>query len=497
MQSRSRNRSTSARRAIPHLQEAHTPAQWRTWARVSCGSFGCSARTRRRTSRVRAASGYSCAVAAPPGLSDATVAMRRDSCQRIAASRGGVTAAPIQAAACGPGGLIALVHEPPRPHDQHPTISIWSAPAVGLQTPRRLAAVRCDKPVRGGAAAVGFAGGADAPFVWVAERPGPSSTVFAVDWRAASGVGAKRGGGKGTAAAAADGGGASDEAVFVAWVPGGPGRRLASVVSDGAGCDLAACGTSFLTFLSLSRAPAEDTRGRVDGAAHLRRLRDESYFAVKQPWHPAAPWDVTTNVPPEYAIGMGDMGDGFRGRRLEYDAVATRRRDAMPPPTDAARFVRGSAASAHAATHKAVFARAARQARCGRSGASRTSRARAARTRSSRRRGGRLGPSRRQGAARRGRLAGARRGRRRPCLRGRRRGRGRHRRRRRFGAAVGAPAIGDQGGEWPCGCGRCHAVRTDIHRSSASGRYETPASAWAGAAAVPRVGAVARRADGL
>ena len=74
----------------------------------------------------------------------------------------------------------------------------------------------------------------------------------------------------------------------------------------------------------------------------MRRLRDTSVFAVKQPWEPAAPWDQKTTVPPDYAIGMGDMGEGYQwGGSFFDDADATRSREA-PPPTDAARIAQGS-----------------------------------------------------------------------------------------------------------------------------------------------------------
>ena len=77
---------------------------------------------------------------------------------------GGPLAAPVLAAACGPAGLIVLAHEAVTPGARgRPTLSIWSAPALGLQTPSCVATVRCDRELRGGASAVGFAGGPARP----------------------------------------------------------------------------------------------------------------------------------------------------------------------------------------------------------------------------------------------------------------------------------------------------------------------------------------------
>jgi len=168
---------------------------------------------------------------------------------------GGSTGAPVQAAACGPGGLIVLAHEAVGA-GARATLSVWSAPALGLQTPSRLATVTCDREIRGGAATVGFAGGQGAPFVWVAERERSGSAVYAYDWRvrskATTGGGRDGGGVDGGGGGGGDGGGAGAGAA-IAWVPGGAGRRVACVTADGAGCDIAACGTSFLCFLTLER----------------------------------------------------------------------------------------------------------------------------------------------------------------------------------------------------------------------------------------------------
>ena len=263
------------------------------------------------------------------------------------ASSSGATGAAVQAASCGPGGLIVLAHEALGPKAK-PTLSVWSAPAIGLQTPSHLATLACDRPLRGGASAVGFAGGHGAPFVWVAERAKAGAMVLAYDWRARSKPG---------------GGGAS-----IAWVPGGAGRRLACVLADGGGQDLAACGSSFLSFLSLSHAdhPAAPVGARDglhrevpnaadDGAAWWWNASGERSRAtaaglegvggkVLPTWEPDAPWDENTiKVPPAYAIGMQDLRHGFRfGGGFEDDAEVTRARKAMPASTDDA-SVRGDA----------------------------------------------------------------------------------------------------------------------------------------------------------
>jgi len=109
--------------------------------------------------------------------------------------------APVEAVACSPGGLIVLAHRgaplagarasgaAPRassdPDAPTPTkLTVWSAPALGLQTPRCLASLECDRPLSGGgASSVGFAGGAGVPFVWVAGRTGRGANLLAFDWR--------------------------------------------------------------------------------------------------------------------------------------------------------------------------------------------------------------------------------------------------------------------------------------------------------------------------
>ena len=97
------------------------------------------------------------------------------------------------------------------------------APAVGLQTPTELGSFTCDRKLRGGASAVGFAGGKDAPFVWVAERERTGSAVYAYDWRARVKA-AERG--------------EENKIGAIERLPGGPGRRVRSVVSDGMGVEV-------------------------------------------------------------------------------------------------------------------------------------------------------------------------------------------------------------------------------------------------------------------
>ena len=245
-----------------------------------------------------------------------------------------------------------LAHEAPR-DGVHPTLSVWSAPAIGLQTPSRLATLTCDRAIRGGASAVGFAGGHGAPFVWVAERAKAGAAVLAYDWRARSKPG---------------GGGAS-----IAWVPGGAGRRLACVTADGGGRDLAACGGSFLSFLSLTHTAHAAADGRPHGApkegdhdrawywsARERSATAELHDAggrVIPTWEPAKPWDDNTAVPATYAFGQQDTRHGFRfGGGFEDDADATRARQAMPAPTGEARLEGDDDGTCHVTVRKASFA---------------------------------------------------------------------------------------------------------------------------------------------
>ena len=266
-------------------------------------------------------------------------------------SSGGPLAAPVLAAACGPGGLIVLAHEAVTPGARRrPALSVWSAPALGLQTPSCVAALTCDKEVRGGASAVGFAGGPGTPFIWVAEKPCRGAAVHAFDWRRHQATHTRD-----DAAKVHPGGHGAEfvrttPAASVSWVPGGPGRRLAAVVSDGGAQDIAACGSSFLCFLSLQR-PEEGigVHGPTDAStdARTRPLEDgtmaapdEPHLLIKPKWDPSEfSWDSNTKVPPAYAIGMGSQKGGAYtwGGGFHDDVQATRRRNAMPAASDEAR----------------------------------------------------------------------------------------------------------------------------------------------------------------
>ena len=222
--------------------------------------------------------------------------------------------APVEAAACSPGGLVVLAHKAEGAHRAR--LTVWSAPALGLQTPVCIASLACDRELGAGASAVGFAGGKGVPFVWVAARPGRGATVLAFDWRRAYDE------------ALAANGGVSDAITggeaCVSWTPGGPGRMLHSVVSDGGACDVVACGASFLTFLSLRRdddkdastgAPNEpgaagswphDARsgggGGVGGGGRGPGSGPGAVPAavrgIPVSWEPSTAWDSTTSVPP-------------------------------------------------------------------------------------------------------------------------------------------------------------------------------------------------------
>ena len=152
------------------------------------------------------------------------------------AGRHGPGAAPVEAAACSPGGLIVLAHaaaaggSSSRDGGASPSsparLTVWSASALGLQTPRCVASMPIERALCvGGASAVGFAGGVGVPFVWVASRAGRGAGVLAYDWRSAH-----------EHAELAGDEQLSGGELAVEWTPGGPGRVLHHVVGESSCC---------------------------------------------------------------------------------------------------------------------------------------------------------------------------------------------------------------------------------------------------------------------
>ena len=261
-----------------------------------------------------------------------------------AAGRHGPGGAPVEAAACSPGGLIVLAHAAGA--GKPASLTVWSAPALGLQTPRCLASIPIGRALGGGgASAVGFAGGTGVPFVWVASRAGRGAGVLVFDWRSAY-----------EQAEAEQTEVVSGGALVAEWTPGGPGRVVHHVISDGGAADVIACGASFLCFLSLERSynPFATLSERAAAMAGASSATDKRTLAagvdggvvpggMSSTWRPNAPWDTSVRVPQQRAIGAGGadgLGGGFRwGGEYEDDAEATLERAAMPPPSTQARLL--------------------------------------------------------------------------------------------------------------------------------------------------------------
>ena len=253
------------------------------------------------------------------------------------ASSSGRTGAPVQAAACGPNGLLVLAHDATTRKGRG-LISIWHAPALGMQTPSCIASFHCDTPLKGGAGSLGFAGGPGAHYVWVAERERAGASVHAYDWRA-----------RAQKEASGGSGGPS-----VVWVPGGCGRRLACVSSDGGWRDIIACGASFLSFLSLT--PTTDGKEFADviwpvhGTDSYDDLDAGIGPMIKSTWEPTADWD--SNCSPE--PGRPRTTDGH-ARGDDLDTRQSRAaRACMPDPTGEAR-VGGDASAVRVRVHRARF----------------------------------------------------------------------------------------------------------------------------------------------